>query len=120
MARIAGLAAAERGDLAVLHQQVIQRQDQVAVGRWPVAGLGRGDHDVAVQAQLLGVVLADVGVVPVQAGVGELDPVGEGPADRDGRLGLVRHPVVAVLQPQPMPVHGRVQIPLVGDVDDDL
>ena len=69
---------------------------------------------------LLGVVLPDVRVVPVQAWVGELDAVGELPTDRDRRLGLVRHAVVVVLQPQPVPVHGRVKVAVVGDVDDDL
>jgi hypothetical protein len=29
-------------------------------------------------------------------------------------------PVVAVLQPQPMPMHSRVQVTVVGDVDDEL
>ena len=41
-------------------------------------------------------------------------------ADRDRRLGLVRDAVVLVLQPQPVPVHGGVQVAVVGDVDDDL
>ena len=65
--RIAGLGRAERGDPALLHQQVIDGEDEIAVGRRPVVGLGGDDQDVAVQAQLLGVVLPDVGVVPVQA-----------------------------------------------------
>ena len=86
---IAGLGRAERSDLAVGDQQVVEREDQVAVGGRPVAGVGGGDQDVAVQAQLLGVVLADVGVVPVQAGIGELDPVGEAATHRDRGLGLV-------------------------------
>ena len=59
-------------------------------------------------------------MVPVQPGVGGLDPIGELPADRDGGLGLVRHAVVTVLQPQPVPVDGGVEIPFVGDVDDDF
>ena len=59
-------------------------------------------------------------MVPVQARVGEPDPVGEIAADRDRRLGLVRDPVVLVVQPQPVPVDRRVQVTLVADVDDDL
>jgi hypothetical protein len=59
-------------------------------------------------------------VIPVQARVGKLQAVGEATSDRDRDLGLVRHPVVLVLQPQPVPVHRGVQITIVGDVDDDL
>jgi hypothetical protein len=61
-----------------------------------------------------------MGVVPVQAGVGELDAAGELSTHWDGRLGLVRHPVVLVFQPQPVPVHGGIEITIVGDLDDDL
>jgi hypothetical protein len=118
--RVAGLDWAEGRHLAVLQQQVVQGQHDLAVGRRPVAGVGRDDQDVAVQAELLGVVLPDVGVVPVQAGVGELDAIGEAAADRDGRLGLVGDTVVAVLQPQPVPVDGRVQVAPVLDLHDDL
>ena len=41
-------------------------------------------------------------------------------ADRDRGLGLVRDAVVLVVQPQAVPVHGRLQVTLVGDVDDHL
>ena len=44
---------------------------------------------------------------------------GEAPADRDRRLRLMRA-VVAVLQTQPVPVDGRLEVALVLDVDDDL
>ena len=118
--RVGGLGRAERGDLAVLQQQVIQGQQDIAVGGRPVIRVGGDDQDVAVQAHLLGVVLADVRVVPVQAGIGEPDPVGELAADRDRGLGLVRDAVVLVLQPQPVPVHGGVQVAVVGHVDDHL
>ena len=87
--------------------------------RRPVVGVGGDDEDVPVQAHLLAVVLADVRVVPVDAGIGELDAVGEAAADRDRRLRLVRA-VVAVLDPQAVPMHGRLQVALVRDVDDDL
>jgi len=117
---MAGLGRAERRDPALFHQQVIDGKEEVAVGRRPVARVGRRDQDVAVQAQLLGVVLADVGVVPVQPGIRELDAVGEVATHRDRLLGLVRDPVVLVLQPQPVPVDGGVQIPFIGDVDNDL
>ena len=87
--------------------------------RRPVVGLGRVDEDVAVLAELLAVVLADVRVVPVGAGIGEGDPVGEPAADRDRRLRLVRA-VVAVLQAQAVPVDGRFEVALVDDVHDEL
>ncbi len=117
--RVRRLLAAERGDLAVLDQDVVERQQQLAI-RWrPVVGIGRDDEDVPVQAHLLAVVLADVRVVPVDARVGELDPVRERAADGDRRLRLVCS-VVAVVEPQPVPVHRRLQIGFVGDVDDDL
>ena len=50
--RITRLDRAERRHLAVLHQQVVQREEELAVDRRPIAGLGRDDQDVAVQAQL--------------------------------------------------------------------
>ena len=118
--RVAGLGGAERCDLAVLDENVVQSQDQVAVGRRPVVGVGGDDKDVAVQAEFLGVVLPDVRVVPVQAWVRELEAVAELPTHRDRRLGLVGDAVVAVLQPQPVPVDGRVKVTVVLNVDHDL
>ncbi len=58
-------------------------------------------------------------MVPVHPGIGELDPVRERSTDRDRRLRLVRS-VVAVVEPQPMPVHGGVEIGLIDHVDDEL
>ena len=113
------LLAIERRDLPVLDQDVVERQQQLAVGGRPVVGLSRDDEDVAVLAELLAVVLADVRVVPVDARVGERDAVGEAAADRDRRLRLVGA-VVAVLEPQTVPVHRRLEVALVDDVDDEL
>ena len=88
--------------------------------RWrPVLGVGWDDQDVPVEPHLLAVVLADVGVVPVGARVGEADLVGEGLSDRDRGLCLVR-PVEAVFESEAVPVHGRLVIAFVRDVDDDL
>ena len=117
--RVGRLGAAEGRDLPVLDQDVVERQQQLAVCRRPVVRGGGDDEDVAVETQLLAVVLADVRVVPVDARVGELDPVGEGPADGDWLLRLVRA-VVAVVEPEPVPVHRRLQVALVDDVDDEL
>ena len=55
--------------------------------RRPVVGVRRDDDDVAVEAHLLAVVLADVRVVPVDAGVGERDACRVAPADRHRRPG---------------------------------
>ncbi len=51
--------------------------EQLAVDRRPVVRVGRDDEDVAVEAHLLAVVLADVRVVPVDAGIGNVHLVGE-------------------------------------------
>ena len=59
--------------------------------------VGWVDDDVAVEAHLQAVVLADVGVVPVDAVVGEPQSVDELAADGDGGLGLVGHAVVGVV-----------------------
>ena len=58
-------------------------------------------------------------MVPVGPGIRELHPGGKALADSDRRLGLVR-PVVAVLEPQAVPVDGRVHVALVLDVHRDL
>jgi hypothetical protein len=87
------------------------------VRRWPVAVVGWDNDDVAVKAHLLTVVLADVRVVPVDAGIGEVEPVAEGAPDRHRRLGFMRA-VVAIIQAETVPVHGRFEVAVVLDVDD--
>jgi hypothetical protein len=69
--------------------------------------------------ELLAVVLADVRVVPVGARIRERHPRRVALADLDRRLRLVRA-VVAVLEPQAVPVDGGLHVALVLDVDDDL
>jgi hypothetical protein len=113
-------AAVVGGDLAVFDQHVVDREHDLTVARGPGARVGRLDDDVAVQAGVLRVVLADVRVVPVQPVVGEAHPVRERAADRDGLLGVVRHAVVAVLEPEAVPVHGRLDVGVVPDGHDDL
>lgn len=61
----------------------------------------------SLEAHLLSEVLPDVRVIPVEAGVGELDLAAVTAADRDRLLGLVPNPVVSVLRPQTVPVHRR-------------
>src|SRR5437867_62093 len=46
------------GDLPILDQDVVERQQKLPVRRRPVAGLTRDDEDVPVEAHLLAVVLA--------------------------------------------------------------
>src|SRR5215211_8864681 len=77
------------------------------------------DLDVAVEPELLPVVLADVRVVPVQAGVGERDAAREAAADLDRRLGLVGA-VGPVVEAQAVPVDRRLEVALVDDLDVDL
>ncbi len=110
----------ERGDLPVFDEQVVQREAQLSVDGRPVRRV-RGLHDDgAVQAHLLREVLADVRVVPVEAGVGELHLAAVAAADRDRQLGLVRDAVVAVLQPQAVPVHRRLHVAVVAGMHGDL
>ena len=111
---------AERRDVPVLDQQVIQREGQLPVRGGPVGRVGGLDHDRAVQPHLQAEVFADVRVVPVEPGVREADLARVRPADRDRYLGLIRHPVVLVLQPQPVPVHGRLDIAVVPHLHGDL
>ena len=110
---------AERGDVPVLDEQVVEGDRQVSVDGRPVGRVGRLDDDRAVQAHLLREVLAHVRVVPVEAGVGELHLAAVAAADRDGFLGLVRDAVVAVLQPETVPVHGRLHVAVVAYVHGD-
>ena len=108
----------EGGDLSVLDQDVVEGKEQLAVGGRPIVGLAWADEDVSVEAHLLAVVLADMRVVPVGAGVGHVHLVGEGLVDRDRRLRVVRS-VVTVLEAKAVPVHGRVEVSVVGHVDGD-
>ena len=88
------------------------------MGRRPVIVLARDGEDVPVEAHLLAVVLADVRVVPVRAWIRHVHAVRERLAKWDRRLRLVRA-VVAVFEPQSVPVHGRIDVAAVRDVDGD-
>src|SRR5829696_5874334 len=79
------------GATLVLDEDVIKGQDQVAIDRRPVVGLGRDNEDVAVHSQLLGVVITDVRVIPVQARIGELNAVAELSTNRNRCLSRMRH-----------------------------
>ena len=112
------LGPAEGRDPPLLDEDVVERQEKLAVGRRPVIVLARDGEDVPVEAHLLAVVLADVRVVPVRAWIRHVHLVGKGFANRDRRLRLVRA-VVTVLEPQSVPVHGRIDVAAVRDVDGD-
>ena len=60
-----------------------------------------------------------VGVVPVEAGVGEEDPVLEAPAGGDRVLGEVGHAVEGVVEADPVPVDRGGPGSLVLEVDED-
>ena len=78
----------------------------------PVGRLGRVLHDQRpVQAPVE--LDADVGVVPVRAGLGDREPVSELPAGRDRLLGHARHAVHVVADGHAVPVHGRLDRKLV-------
>ena len=96
--------------MPVLNQQVVEREGQFPVDGRPVRRIGGLDDDRAVQAHLLREVFTHVRVVPIEAGVGELDLAAVRAAHRDRFLRLVRYTVIAVLQPQAVPVHGRFDI----------
>jgi hypothetical protein len=113
------LCSAEGRNLTVLEEDVVEGQNDLSVGRWPVVRVGGLHHDVPIEPQLLAVVLANVRVVPVEPRVGKADMGGETIADPHRLLGLVST-VVAVLKSQPMPVDSGLEIALVLDVDDDL
>src|SRR5438552_19052617 len=59
-------------------------------------------------------------MVPIKPGVVELYLLGERAADRDRRLRLVWDAVVTVLQPQAVPVNGRLDVAVVGHLHCDL
>jgi hypothetical protein len=112
---VSRLARVERRDAPALDEHVVERDHQLPMRRWPVVGIGRDHENVPVQTHLLTVVLADVRVVPVGARVRELEAVLEALADLDRllrRLGAV----VAIVQPQSVPVARRLEIAVVLDV----
>ena len=86
-------------------EQVVEGQRDVPVDRWPVVGICRVDDDLAVQAHLLGVVLPDVRVVPVQAGIGEPQFAAVPAAGRDGLLSLIGDTVGSVVEAQAVPMN---------------
>ena len=77
---VGGPLAAERHEAVLAHQQVVEHQHLLAVRGAEVVRVGRVDAQVPVQPQVLLEVFAVVRVVPVEAGVGEVNPVLERPA----------------------------------------
>ena len=112
--------AAERRDHAVLDQEVVERDRELPIDARPVARVRGLDDDRPVHPHLLAVVLAEMGVVPVEAGIRELDAVREDAADLDRCLRVDRDAVEAVVEPEAVPVDRRLDVTVVRDVDDDL
>ena len=117
---VVGAGTVVPGNPSVLDEHVVHGNDHFAVDRGPVVSLRGLDDDVAGQAHVLRVVLADVRVIPVQALVGKTNPVGEMSTDRDRLLRFVRDAVVPVLEPKPVPVDRCRDVAVVRHVDDDL
>ena len=92
-----GFRRAERGDLTVFDQDVIEGQHDLPVRRRPVLGILWRGEDVSVQAHFLPVILADVRVEPERAGIGNVHLIRECFADRNRCLGVVGS-VVTVVQ----------------------
>ena len=86
----------------------------------PIRSISGLHDDCAVETHLLHEVFADVRVLPVKPCIGKLDLVRERAADGDRLLGFVRHTVEAVLEPQTMPMHGRLHIAIVAHLCGDL
>ena len=59
-------------------------------------------------------------MIPVEAGIRERQAVREDAADLDRCLGVDRDAVESVVEPEAVPVDGRLDVPVVRDVDDDL
>ena len=113
------LRAAEGSHLPVLEQEIVDGEGELAIDGRPVVGVCRLYQHGAVETHLLAVVLPDVRVVPVDAGIGERDARGVALARTDRRLSLVRA-VVAVVEPQAVPVDRGLHVALVFDLDGDL
>ena len=114
VARIHGVAEVV-ADLGVRQQApVVEDPGHVAVDldRLPLL-----DDQRAVQAPPDLLEAALMRVVPVGAGIGDVELVDEGLAGRDRRLGQVRHAVHGVRHPHAVPMDGRLLLELVLDGD---
>jgi hypothetical protein len=80
----------------------VERQDDLAIGRWRVRRIRGFDDDIGVEAHLLGVVLPHVWVVPEQPSVGKGQTVRVAASRRYRRLRLVRNAVVAIVDAKPI------------------
>ena len=100
-------------------QEIVEHEDLLPVHRCvPLAGR-RLDQHVSVEPEVLLHFLAVVGVVPVEAGIREEDPVFEAPAGGHRVLGQVGYPVEGVVEAHPVPVDRGGPRRLVLEVDED-
>src|SRR2546425_5460696 len=87
------------------------------MNRGPVVWIGGNHEDIPVETHLLAVVLADVWVIPIDAGIKETKPVGRVASDLHGGLCFM-NTVVTVLDTQTVPMHRSLQVPFIDNVDD--
>src|SRR6185503_1849758 len=110
---------AVRRDAMLVEQDVVEGEHLVAIGGSEVAGLSGGDEDVAVEAEVLLHVLANVRVIPVDAGVGEAHVIREASSWWHLLLREARHAVEAIVQPHSVPMNGGGLIEPILEADDD-
>ena len=110
---------AERHKLTAVQEQVVENQHLFAVDRVVVVRVGGLHQHVAVETELLLDVLPDMRVVPIDPGIRETHLVHERLAGEHRVLSHTGYPVEPVVQPDPVPVDGRRQIDVVGELDDD-
>src|SRR5205823_5959296 len=65
----------------------------------------RPHHQIPIEAEVLLDVLADVGVVPVDPRIREVQVVREGPTGSHGPLREVRYAIESVVEPNPVPMN---------------
>jgi hypothetical protein len=103
---------------STLEQEIVERDRELAVYGWPVVLVRGNNDDGAVETHLLAIVLANVRVVPIHARIREREAVREGAVHGNGLL-CCHGAVIPVVEAQPMPVHGRLEIAAIGGVDDE-
>ena len=117
--RVRGALETEGDNPVLAHEQVVEHHDFFPVDGAEVVGIVRPDHEVAGQPEVLLDVLAVVGMVPVEAGVGEMHGVAEALARGHDILRQARDTVEAVIEPQSVPVDRGRPVDAVREIDRD-
>ena len=79
----------------------------------------RPHHQIPIEAEVLLDVLADVGVVPVDPRIREVQVVREGATGSHGPLREVRYAIESVVEPNPVPMNRGWLIERIDELDDD-